>query len=46
MDMLTMFIFIFLLQTSQEPIHWLLPVGVHFRVSKYDIDYGVSLDLP
>ena len=33
-----------LLTTSQELFHWLLPVGVRVRVSKYDVDYGASLD--
>ena len=44
--MLNMFIFIFLVSTIQELIHWILPVGVSVRVSNYDVNYGVSADLP
>ena len=40
------FIFLLLHPMSQEIIHWLLPVSVCVQVSKYDDDYGVSLDLP
>ena len=35
-----------LLPTSQDLIHWFMFVGVRIRVSKYDVDYGVSLDFP
>ena len=44
--MLMVFIFLFLIPTIQELIHCLLPVGVHVRVSKYDVDYGASLAFP
>ena len=44
--MLTMFVFIILLPTIQELIHLFLTVGVHVRVYKYDVNYGVSLDFP
>ena len=42
---LTVIIFILLLPTIQELIHWSVLVGVHVRVSRYDVNYGVSLSL-
>ena len=42
---INMFIFLFLLSSIQEIFHWFLPVGVCVWISKYEIDYGVSLDL-
>ena len=43
--LLTMLIIIFLLTTSQDIIHWLIRVGIRVRMSKYNIDDGVSMDL-
>ena len=43
---LTMLILILLLPTVHEIIHWLVLVGVRVRVSKYNVNYGVSMDLP
>ena len=45
-EVLTVLIFIFLIQTIQEIVHWFILVGICIRVSKFDVDYGVSLDLP
>ena len=39
-------ILVLLLPTSQELIHWIILVGIRFSISKYDVDDGVSLDLP
>ena len=41
---ITVFIFLFLIPSIQEILHWLLPEGVNVQVSKYDADYGVGLD--
>ena len=43
-SVLTVFIFIYLIPQRQELSHWFLTVGVYVRVSKSDVDYGVSLD--
>ena len=43
---ITALILIFPIPTSQDLIHWFMFVGVRIRVSKYDVDYGVSLDFP
>ena len=43
---LTVLILILLLLISQDLIHWLLRVGIRVRISKYDVNYAVSLDLP
>ena len=45
-SVLTVLILVLLLPTRQEIIHWFVLVGVCIQVSKSDIDYGVSLDLP
>ena len=45
-EMLTMFILLFILPKSMDLIHWFLTVCVHARVSKNDVNYGVSLYLP
>ena len=42
---LTVLILIFLTPTSQEFIHWIKTVGIHVRVSEFDVDYGVSIVL-
>ena len=39
-------IFILLLPTSQELIHWFVLVGIRIFISKSDVNYGISLDLP
>ena len=39
-------LFLLLMLTRQEIIHWIILVVIRVRVSKYDVDYGVSLDLP
>ena len=39
-------IFLLLLPPIQELIHWFVLVGVRVRASKYDDEYGISLDLP
>ena len=41
-----MLIFILLIPTSQELNNWFILVGFGVRVSKCDVDYGVSLDFP
>ena len=46
MTVLTVFIFILLLPKRQELIHWIFPVGFCVQVSKYDVNYGVSLYFP
>ena len=43
---ITMIILFLPLAMSQELIHWFVIVGVRIRVSKYDVDYGIRLDLP
>ena len=45
LKVLTVFIFIFILPLIKELFHWFLPVGVCVRVSKSDVNYGVSMDL-
>ena len=46
MVFITMLILIFFIQTIQYIINWLILVGVGIGVSKYDVDYGVSLGSP
>ena len=46
LEVLTVLIFVFLVPNIQDLIHWLILVGVNVRVSKYDVDYGVSLSFP
>ena len=43
---INMLILILILPTIHEIIYWFMPVGVCVRVSKYDVDYGVSMDFP
>ena len=43
MAMLTMLIFIFLIPKIQEPIHWIILVGIFVSVSKFDANYGISM---
>ena len=45
-EVLTMLILILLLPKIQYLIHWFMLVVVRIRVSKYDVNYGVSLDFP
>ena len=45
-SVINILILILLLPTSQELIHWIILVGIRFSISKYDVDDGVSLDLP
>ena len=40
---LTVFIFIFLIPSIHEILHWLLHEGVYVQASKYDADYGVRM---
>ena len=44
--MLNIIVLIFFFPPSQEQFHWLLFVGVTFRVSLSDVSYGISLTLP
>ena len=43
---ITIIILILLLLTSQELIHWLIPVGLRVSVVDFDINYGVSPSFP
>ena len=43
---LTVFVLLLSLTPCQERFHWLLFVGVTVRVSKYDVNDGVIMDLP
>ena len=43
---ITALILIFPIPTSQDLIHWLILVSIRINISKYDADYGVSLDFP
>ena len=45
MAFLTILILILLLLTSQGIILWLVLVGIRFSVSKFDINYGISMPL-
>ena len=45
-SVLTVLILIFLPPTNQELTYWLVLVGIHFSIYKYDIYDGVSLTLP
>ena len=42
---LTVFIFLFLIPPIQELLRRFLPEGFYVQVSKYDADYGVSLEV-
>ena len=42
-EILTVFIFLFILLTSQELINWLLTVVIRVQFSKCDVGDGVSL---
>ena len=42
----TVIIFLLLLPTSQELIHWFVLVGVRVQVYKSDVDYGTIMDFP
>ena len=46
MAVFTIIILLFLLPTTQELIHWLILVGIRVSITKYDVDYGVSIDFP
>ena len=46
MEVITVIILILLLPTIQEPIHWLILVGIRVGVYKFAVDDGVSLVLP
>ena len=43
---LTVFDLLLLLPTIQELINWIMLVGIRVSIEKYDVDDGVSLDLP
>ena len=43
---ITVVVFLFLVPTSQKLVYWLIFVGICLSISKYDIDYGISLDFP
>ena len=43
---LTIVIFIFLFQKSHELIDWLIFLGVSIRVTRYDINYEISVAFP
>ena len=41
---LTMLVLLFLITTIHELIRWLVLVGIHISIKKYDANYGISLD--
>ena len=43
---LTMLVVIFILPKIQELIRWLILVGIWVGISKYDVDYSISLTFP
>ena len=43
---ITVLILILLLPTTQELVHWPIPVGIHISMSEFDIHDGVSLVFP
>ena len=45
-EVLTVHILLFLLQTIQELIHLLILVGIRARIPKFDVNDGASLDFP
>ena len=46
MALLTMIILILFLPMIHEIIHLLILISIYVRISKYDVDDGVSLTLP
>ena len=43
MAVLTILIYILILSMNQELIHWLILVGIRVRISKSDVDDGISI---
>ena len=43
---ITVIVLLLNISMSHEFIHWLVPVGVRYQVSKSDIYYGISTDFP
>ena len=46
MVVINVLILIFILPAIQEFIHYLMLVGIRVSVSKFHVDYGVSLAFP
>ena len=46
MGVITLIILIFLLPIIREINHWLILGDIHVIISKSDVDYGFSMDLP
>ena len=43
-SVINVLVLLVLLPMSQELIHWLIIVGIHISIAKYDINDSVSLD--
>ena len=46
MSVLTIIILLHFLSLIQECFHWIKHVGIRFRFTKFDVNYGVGLSFP